>query len=355
LSKPDPAFTQDEFHGIPLHNFPRTGGGSGSRAVSSMLVGKRVMQLAVKQGFDIVHSHLPVVASSVAAWKRAIPSKIVFDTHDWFKLHDEVYYSFPSVPGFFAGFVDALEQEIARRHDGVLVTSNLVSGLLRSRGNVFVVPNAVDTSLFKRGESRSRKNRLGGSDFVIGFLGTVSVHQGFWELLQAVRIVSSKVEGVKLLAVGGGLVEEAKEHSRRLGIGEKVVFTGPERVPSSEIPDLINAMDVAVCPLQPSPIYQDYAQPLKLLEYMACGVPIVTTPLAEPSRMVAEAGTGAVARGFGAEKIAEAVLEVRKRLGNPADREASRQFVESNHSIEKVLGRLTLAYDSLLAQKRLRS
>jgi len=348
LSKPDPTHAGRELDGIKLHSFPPYGLKPGGKFAGALLAGRGVEQLARRHDFDVVHCHMPVVSASVALWKPLIGPKTVFDTHDWFKVHDELYHNLPLAPKVLGGAADWLEREIARANDGVLVTTGLLSRLVHLRAKVFVVPNPIDTEHFRPGRSKSRSSRLGGADFVIGFLGSVSVHQGFWNLLEAVKVVSTKVEGVKLLAVGGGFVEAAKEECTRLGIADKVVFTGPDRVPYGEVPDLVNAMDVAVSPLIPSPRYQEYAQPLKVLEYMACEVPTVVTPLAEQSRIVAESDAGVIARGFGGREMADAILEAHSRRDD-ASRERSRRYVVANHSVGNVTQRLIAAYEALLA------
>jgi glycosyltransferase involved in cell wall biosynthesis len=347
VSKPDPGYAGTEFDGLRLHRFPTFGTRRGGRLIGALLAGRTVERLSYRYRFDVVHCHMPVVAASVALWKPLIRSRTLFDTHDWFKVRDEVFYNFPFVPASAAGPTEWVEREIARAHDGVLVTTGLLSRAVGRARNVFVVPNPIDTDHFKPGVSAARSALLHDPQFVVGFLGFISIHQGFWEVMEAVRIVSQSVSGVKLLAIGGGFVEAARAHSERLGIADKVVFTGPGRVPYAQVPDLINAMDVAVSPLQRSPAYQEYAQPLKVLEYMSCGIPVVVTPLLEQTRLASEAGSGTVARGFSGRELAEAILESRSSQDALARRDASRRYVLANHSVESVVRRLIGAYAAL--------
>lgn len=346
LSKADPNYSGATLEGVGLERFPPLGERRGGKALGALLAGRRVQELCEDGRFDLVHCHMPVMASSVALWKRGIRAPTIFDTHDWFKVRDEAFHNAPFLPRGAAGPLDWLEREVARAHDRVIVTTPLLHGLLRLPGREAVVPNPIDTSHFAPGESRARETLLSGAKFVVGFLGFVSLHQGFWDLLEATRLLSAKVEGVRLLAVGGGLIDEAREQARRLGIADRVVFTGPGRVPYSQVPDLVNAMDVGVSPLQPAPRYQEYAQPLKVLEYMSCGVPTVVTPLREQARLAAEGG-GAVAGGFGGEQIAEAILSLVEG-GRAARREASRRYAVENHSVASVLERLLECYRGLL-------
>ena len=347
LCKGDPAYGASSFKGISLHALPELPGLRLGRYIAPALYGMAARSLAEAHGIDIVHSHLPIVAASVALWKPLIRSKIVFDTHDWFKLRDEVLYNVRLFPRSGAGLVDASERIVVGRYDGVLVTTERLREVLGAGKKTFVVPNAVDTSLFKPGRSAFRETTLRGSSPVVGFLGNVSRHQGFWELMDAFKAVSAEERGATLLAVGGGEVEEARKYARGLGIADAVVFTGPGRVPAEQVPDMVNAMDVAVSPLQREPAYQEYAQPLKVLEYLACGVPVVVTPLTEQEDMVRRSGGGVVAAGFGGAEIAAAVLEA-LRGKTTARRVDSSEFVSANFATEIVIKRLMGAYEAVI-------
>lgn len=344
LSKRDPAYGGGEFRGLGLHSFPPYSARKGGKVAGALLAGRSVQSACEDRRFDVVHSHMPVVSASVALWKRLVQSRTLYDTHDWFKVRDEAYHNFQFTPRGLGCALDRLEREIARPHDGVVVTTRLLLERLPRGKRAFVVPNPVDTDHFKPGDSRSRKSRLGDPGLVVGFLGFVSIHQGFWALLDALKEISERTKGAKLLAIGGGFIQSAKAYAKRQGIDDRVVFTGPGRVPYEELPDLINAMDVAVSPLQPEPRYHEYAQPLKVLEYMACGVPTVVTPLPEQSRMVSEAGGGVVARGFGGRELAEAIMECIDTSGVGGRRVTLRAYAVAHHSMQRVIPSLISAY-----------
>ena len=343
LSKRDPGHSGRSYKGAELHHFRDYGRSILGRGISSLMIGESVLTLEREHSFDVVHTHLPVAAASVGAWRRALPSRTLFDPHDWFKLHDELYFNLPFVPGFLSGAVDRAERELARRHDGVAVTTPLLTGAAGGGREAYVVPNAVDTQHFRPG-TKAREEWF-GDEPVIVFLGAVSAHQGVFELIAALKLLS-KTMVANLLVIGGGLVDEAMAFASRLGVAEKVKFTGPGRVPYHDLPGLINAADVAVSPLQRSPRYHEFAQPLKVLEYMACGRPVVVTPLREQRRLAEESGGGIVADGFGSSEIAEAILRC-LRGGGAEVGKRGRAYVVKNHSQPAVIDALMGAYRRL--------
>ena len=308
-------------------------------------MGQRTWELQRQQSFDVIHLHMPNTAASAAAWRPLIGSKTLFDTHDWFKLEDELYFNVPRLPRRLAGMADRLERVVAWRHDGVAVTTPLLSGVPGRGKKTFVVPNIVDTKHFRPGPSKFRDRHFGRRT-VIAFLGQVAVHQGFFELLGAMKLVLKERPGSELLVIGGGFIERARSFAASLGISEHVHFTGPGRVPYEELPDLLNAADVAVSPLRAAPRWNMYSQPLKEIEYLACGRTTVVTPLKEQSRLVSESQGGVVADGFGAEAVARAISEALKRGGLAGG--ASRKYIEENHSPGVVIDKLAGAYEALI-------
>jgi len=348
LSKRDREYQNEFYDEIPLHFFEAHNEDSRrSKFISPLLIGKKIRQIEKRQEFDIIHLHLPIVAASAALWKPLISAKTVFDTHDWYKLHDELYYNIKFLPSQFSGVVNAIERQISMMHDQVLVTTPLLVDLLGKGMHTFVVPNAVDTSHFKPTNSNFRERAFPKNSFVVGFLGVVSVYQGVWKLLEAAKIALATIPTLKILIIGNGSVNESKEFAKRLGIEDRVIFTGPRPVPYSELPDYINSMDVAVSPLQPFPLYQDYAQPLKVLEYLACGIPVVVTPLREQTRLIREAGSGKVAVGYGAKQIADAIISFYND-GKIKKKSASRDYVIKNYSTGAVLDDLQKAFERAL-------
>ena len=346
LSKRDPAYASKEFEGAHLHNFPGTGPSLGARALGVLLTGARLMQLAKSYDFDIAHIHMPTMAASVSMTKPFMGLKTLYDTHDWFKLHDELYFNLPRLPAALSGAIDGAERGVARMQDGVAVTTPLLSRTIGKKAGVYVVPNAVDVERFRPARSKFRESHFGDGPVVL-FVGSASAHQGLWELLGAVKKVSRTAPDVRLLVVGGGEVEKAKGLASDLGIADRVVFTGPGRVPSDEVPDLINSADVGVSPKQPLPRWHEFSQPLKVLEYMACGKPVVVTPLREQVRLVSESGAGVVAEGFGSEQVAKGIVTLLKR-GGGSQGQAAAKYVREHHSQRVVTDALMSAYGELV-------
>jgi glycosyltransferase involved in cell wall biosynthesis len=119
------------------------------------------------------------------------------------------------------------------------------------------------------------------------FLGHPRPWHGAEELPQLVRDLRRRGWDVELLVIGGGPGAEAvARRARTLGVEDHVQITGPLS-PESAATRLLEAA-LAVAPYPPEPFF--YFCPLKAIECMAAGIPVVTTAQGDLPEVVADAG-----------------------------------------------------------------
>jgi glycosyltransferase involved in cell wall biosynthesis len=125
---------------------------------------------------------------------------------------------------------------------------------------------------------------------VVVFSGSFRPWHGADLLMRAAaRVLSRDPEAFFLLVGAGPTWEETRLLAHKLGIENAVLLTGP--VAYDEMPSYLRAARVGVAPYQPSRLGQMtlgfYWSPLKIFEYMATGLPVVSLdvpPLAEVVR-----------------------------------------------------------------------
>jgi glycosyltransferase involved in cell wall biosynthesis len=201
----------------------------------------------------------------------------------------------------------ARERELLGASDRVIAVSSgvrdhvLASGLPRER--VVVIPNGVDVTLFAAGRGNAVRRRYGlRGKPVLGFAGSLKPWHGV-ELL--VRALAGLPETVHLLVAGDGPQREAIEAlAGELSVSARLRLTGA--VPHRRMPDYLAAMDVAVAPYEAQPDF--YFSPLKVMEYMAAGLPVVASNQGDLPHIIGDAGI-LVAPGD-----EDALLEALKRL-----------------------------------------
>ena len=138
----------------------------------------------------------------------------------------------------------------------------------------------LDLSHFQMGErDQGLRKSLGfkAEDRVITYMGSFFYFSGLKDALREFALAGAKNRGLKLLLIGGGEQEgELKKLVQNLGIQDQTVFTG--FVGYKDLPKYLKIADVAVNTLQPT-LVANVAFPNKVLQYMAVGLPVVSTRL----------------------------------------------------------------------------
>jgi glycosyltransferase involved in cell wall biosynthesis len=138
----------------------------------------------------------------------------------------------------------------------------------------------LDLSHFRaQGRDSDLRRSLGfnDDDRVLVYMGSFFYFSGLSDALDELAEVSKSSPNLKFLIVGGGDQDaELRQQVKRLGITEKVVFTG--FVSYEELPRYLKIADIALNTLEPT-LVANVAFPNKVLQYMAAGLPVVSTRL----------------------------------------------------------------------------
>ena len=144
---------------------------------------------------------------------------------------------------------------------------------------------------------------------IVGFLGSLTPQHGVGYLIEAFRHVLQKVDG-RLVIIGDGrerknLEKLAKEH----GIADNIEFTG--FLPREKVYETLACADVLVAPF-PSGREFKTNLPLKILEYLALGNPVVVTRIPVLQRIAEESEACLVAEPMNSIDISDKILEILK-------------------------------------------
>jgi len=228
----------------------------------------------------------------------------------------------------------ALETHALRRVDHVFTICEGLRSDIAARGipaeRVTVIPNAVDIDAFDPGgqPDEALKARLGlAGATVVGFIGSFYAYEGLDLLLDALPALLQRRPEVRVLLVGGGPQDQAlKVQAQRLGVADKVVFTG--RVPHAEVQRYYDLVDVLAYPRH-SMRLTELVTPLKPLEAMAQGRLLVASDVGGHKELIRHGETGWLFPAGRADALAQAIdqlLQQRERW--PEMRAAGRRFVE---------------------------
>jgi glycosyltransferase involved in cell wall biosynthesis len=220
-----------------------------------------------REPFSAIWGHFVHIAGFLAAWlgrHLGRPSILAVRGNDLDRL------MFP--PGDFA----RLEWCLRHATRIVTVSADLAAKVrtLVDRAAV-VLPNAVDTELFRPGphdDELAARHGLKTGELLLGFSGELRAKKGLGFLLEALRVLRSTRQ-VRLLVIGAirpGDQGEFERVSASLDLGGAVVVTG-------HLPDPADvALHLRLCDLFVLPSLWE-GMPNSLLEAMACGVPVLAS------------------------------------------------------------------------------
>ena len=308
-----------------------------------------------RRGFDVVHAaNPPDTFWALALIYKLMGKRYVFDHHD---LCPELYlarFGEDRRGTLLHRLLGALEWAQFRTADLVISTNDSYRQVALTRGGM----RADRVVVVRSGPSRERFATVRpvdpalkrGRPLLVAYLGVMAPQDGVDHLLRAaahlVHVLGRRDVSYTLIGSGDSF-EDLRALARDLRIEEVVEFTG--RIPDAEVERILATADVCVCPDPRNPL-NDVSTMNKILEYMACGRPIVAYDLREHRF---SAGEGALyAEPNRNDDLAERIRELlddperRCRMGEYN----RRRFLEAM-AWEYSAGELLRAYEELCGPK----
>ena len=350
----------EEIEGLRFHRTavptPASSGIAELRQIRA--VQARIEQLAAELRPDILHAHSPVlnaIPAIRAGRKLGIP--VVYEIRAFWE-DAAVDHGTTTEGSLRYRATKALETWAIKRADHVFTICEGLRADIVGRGipaaKVTVIPNAVDIESFQlSGDADpALREQLGlAGTTVVGFVGSFYAYEGLDLLLEAFPALLQKRPELRLLLVGGGPQDEnLKAQALRLGVADKVVFTG--RVPHKDVSRYYDQIDLLAYPRH-SMRLTELVTPLKPLEAMAQGRLFVASDVGGHKELIRDGETGRLFKAGRAEALAAAIddlLAHRERW--PAMRAAGRQFVEDVRNWTNSVANYTPVYRSLVAKPR---
>lgn len=241
---------------------------------------------------------------------RGIPMHL--DLSDDDAAHAKIIYRYP-----LWSWIVQLYQSVVIK---VCHSVSVASGALREqclKKNISVehltfVPACVNTKIFKRDETlrkrmRERLGIQGRPSFL--YLGGMELGTDTDLILEAFASLTRGFAGESrpfLMMVGSGTMLEAlRKKTVDLGITQDVFFSGP--ILNHELTDYLSAADVGLAPM-PRNNYTVSKSPIKIVEYLSYGLPVITSDVGDNRHMVGEAGW--VIENFKPAVLAQKMVDV---------------------------------------------
>lgn len=279
-------------------------------------------------GFDVAVAHGSTTAAGLLGGGIAAPLVTVFHASAPLEqrvLHERLSLGRERVAAYaLRPVLELLEERSLVGAAQVLVLSDFSRKLVAKRhpdvlARTSLVPGAVDTDTFTPDGREAARERLGVAEReqLVLTVRRLVPRMGLEELIDATAMLD--VPGLRV-AIGGSGPLEAELDAQRLATGhpDRVDLLG--RIPDEDLVDWYRAADLVVVP---TVAYEGFG--LVTVEALACGTPVVGTPVGATPELLRPLDERLVSRGADPSALAEAVA-LGLTLATPAMRERCRAY-----------------------------
>lgn len=305
--------------------------------------------------FDVIQVRSIFEGMAIARHKQQFCNALIFEVNGLPSI--ELKYRYPKVADDLELMNKLLIQErlCLEAADSIITPSYVTRDYLIQRGaasaHIQVIPNGVDLSIFTYQKPRVD---LSISALNILYFGTLSAWQGVDLAIDALALYRRNFEA-SLTIVGPAKekqIAKLEKLARKLKVTESVDILPAK--PQAELAKLMHSADVVVAPLKAND--RNLVQgccPLKVIEGMASGTPVVTTKLPVVMDLGEHEQHFLAVRPGSAKAIKDAMLRLRADSGlRRSLAEQGRKQVEQTYDWAIAHRNLLNIYEQLRVTKR---
>jgi len=308
----------------------------------------RVLKKAMKQEADLYQIHDPELILVGLLTKLLKRKKVVYDSMEDFPDFILLKAWIPKILRKPLSFlVDKLELTAARYFDAVITADAGVAARFQHKTRTVILHNFPELKIF--GEVRSKPTD--GISFDIIYPGCLSRC-----VLSFMISVGSELRNFGrdfTWCVLGNISTEdenwVKKELVEYGLSGNFVLLG--RVDHTKVPEYIAQSKIGIAPL---PAEKKFLKniPQKVFEYMACGIPAVTSDLPPIRKFVEGKGCALLVEPYNVKAFAEAVDALLGNLARAKEMGANgRRLIEEEYNWSVEGKKLLQLYEQLLESK----
>lgn len=206
------------------------------------------------------------------------------------------------------------EAEVYRGTSAVIAVSGPIRDYLLERGvaeeKIHVVPNGADTDRFQADGDRERALHdlgLPAERILVGHVGTLKPWHGTDDLAHCLVGSLRRDSRLGALVVGDGPgLRLLRDRAEAAGLAQRFTFTGA--VDADRVPGLVTACRIMVALYPAGGDEAFYFSPLKIIEAMSAGRPVVATRLGQIAEVVRNGVDGLLVEPGDRDASTEAIL-----------------------------------------------
>lgn len=302
---------------------------------------RRVIALAEAQRPALYHFHNVEMVPAMARLAARTGVPVIYDSHEH---HPDAMMTKTYIPAplrrLVAWWVDRTERRYVPRFDAVVVADEALDRRYREIGarRVVRLDNFPPLDLFPAGAGAALEAPT------LLYVGSISGVRGYADMLETIRLVRAELPDARLTLVGTP-TEEVAAQLPALD-AEGVTLLPP--VPYGEIARVMQSAHVGLSLLHDIPKFRKNV-PTKVFDYMASGIPYVSTDLPPVRALTAGTGGALVPPGDPAAAARAALGFLRDPERARAVAREGRALIEARLNWDALMPRLTGLYEELLA------
>ena len=254
-----------------------------ARRCKSPLIEKGI-ELGRNKKFDFIFTifhpfHMAPNAAVSIGEKLGIPVIV--------KIDDAVYEKSTGLKSIQRKVEKILSAKTLNKSSKILVANNETKEIVNefydvSPEKIEIMPNGIDTKIFHTNVVKKSK--------MILFSGVMYNHRGIDVLLNAAPTVIKKIPEVKFVLLGDGPeLDNLKKIAENLKIEKNIEFKG--WIKRDEVMNYLADASIAIGPLRSTTVTKN-ALPIKVLEYMASSLPILSQKYTLPDDVLVDGENG---------------------------------------------------------------
>ncbi|MBT8362706.1 MAG: glycosyltransferase family 4 protein [Deltaproteobacteria bacterium] len=299
--------------------------------------------LCIKNKYDVIHGveEAGIIGVVLAKCFRA---KSIFEKHS-----DPFSYRKGFLKNCLLSLYALTEKLTVRLSDAVIGTGKGLVSQVEKMGyptrafHIFDIPSSREEPSMEMVDRKRHELIKNHGEVLVTFVGSFALYQGVDLMFATIPEVAKKESLIRFIIIGGkgDEIDEKLRMLAQLEVEKSVTFLG--KVPPDTLPEYLFASDILL-----SPRISGMNTPLKILDYMKAGKPIMATDV--PSHRLLLDETVAVFASPEPEQLAIAIHELagdtekRKKMGA-----AGRRLYETKYNFDNYRHQLSACYQYVLS------
>lgn len=303
--------------------------------------------LKISRNIDVVVLHigsktylLPVLLAKLLR-KKVVFTATGLASKSYKQAYAKVPFGLGAIPAFIFKVLEEINLFLA---DQIAVESPSAIhflGLDRYRKKIAVNSALyINTDLFTiRKEIDQRRN-------IVGYVGRFSTEKGILNFIRAIPLLSKMPDGTEFSINGDGKqYTRVKSELESSNLHQKIRLGG-WLSHDDALPAHLNELKLLVLPSYTEGV------PGIVQEAMACGTPVLATPVGGVPDLIQDEKTGFILENNSPGCIAENIMRVLKHPGLEEISQNARRLIEKEWTYIPMVAKCRLAFDELLKDKR---